>query len=51
MGYNFGDIKLDLALENSQREIKQQLFDVGLTDSANLDINNTDVTLSLAFNL
>lgn len=51
LGYNFGNTKLDIAVENSQREISQQLFNVGLTDAAAIDINNTDVTLSLAFTL
>ncbi|WP_353780226.1 outer membrane protein transport protein [Winogradskyella sp. 3972H.M.0a.05] len=51
LGYNFGDFKLDLAVENSQREINERLYNVGLTDAATLDINNTDVTLSVAFNI
>ena len=51
LGYNFGNTKLDLTFDNSERETNYQLFDIGLTDSANLNTDNTNVTLSLSFNL
>lgn len=51
LGYNFGNTKLDLTFDRAERETKYQLFDIGLTDSANLNTENTNVTLSLSFNL
>lgn len=51
LGYNFGDIKLDLAFDQSDREINHQFYSVGLTNAALLDSKNSNVTLSLAFNL
>jgi len=51
LGYNFGNTRLDLTYDNSERETKYQLFDVGLTDSVNLKKDNTNFTLSLSFNL
>lgn len=51
LGYNFGNTKLDLTLDKFERESDYQLFDVGFTDSANLNTENTNVTLSLSFNL
>ncbi len=51
LGYNFGNTKLDLTFDKSERETNYQLFDTGLTDSANLNTDNTNVTLSLSFNL
>ena len=51
LGYNFGNTKLDLAFDRSERETNYQLFDIGLTDPANINRENTNVTLSLSFNL
>ena len=51
LGYNFGNTKLDLTFDTSERETNYQLFDIGLTDSANLNTDNTNITLSLSFNL
>ncbi len=51
LGYNFGNTIIDLTYDNSERETNYQLFDVGLTDSANLNTENHNVTLSLSFNL
>lgn len=51
LGYNFGNTKLDLTFDTSERETDYQLFNVGLTDSANLDSKNTNLTISLSFNL
>lgn len=49
LGYNFGTTRLDLTYDNSERETNYQLFDVGLTDSVNLNTDNTNFTLSLSF--
>lgn len=51
LGYSFGDFKLDLAFEKSEQTVDNSLYSIGLTDAANIDINNTDVTLSLVFDL
>ena len=51
LGYNFGNIKLDLAYTNSQREENPQLFDVGLTDTYSLNRDLSSVVLSLSFGL
>jgi hypothetical protein len=51
IGYNFGNLKLDLTYDQSQRNMLQQLYSVGLTDTAILDVQNSNVTLSLGFNL
>jgi long-subunit fatty acid transport protein len=51
LGYNFGNIKLDLAFDQSKRDYGYQLYNVGLTDAAKIDAKNSNVTLSLAFNL
>lgn len=51
VGYNFGNIKLDLALDQSNRTGDYQLYNVGLTDAATIDSKNTNVTLTLGFNL
>ncbi len=49
LGYNFGNTRLDLTYDNSERETNYQLFDAGLTDSVNLNTDNTNFTLSLSF--
>ena len=51
LGYNFGKLKLDLTYDYYERENNYQLYQVGLTDTANLDVKNANVTLSASFNL
>jgi len=51
LGYNFGNTKLDLSFDQSQRTSDYQFFDVGFTDAASIDANNTNVMLSLGFRL
>ncbi|OUR95615.1 transporter [Flavobacteriales bacterium 34_180_T64] len=51
IGFNFGDTKLDLAYDQSDRIVKNELYSVGLTDTATIDTRNSNFTLSLAFNL
>jgi hypothetical protein len=50
-GYGFGKAKLDLSFNQSKRSMMYQLFDVGLTDSASIDVKNSNITMSLSFNL
>lgn len=51
IGYNFGNTRLDLTYDTFERERNYQLFDVGLTDAANVNTDNSNFTLSLSFNL
>ncbi len=51
LGYNFGNTRLDLTYDTSERDTRYQLFDAGLTDSVNLNSNRDNITLSLSFNL
>lgn len=51
LGYNFGNLSLDLAYDHSQRDYNQQLYSVGLTDAAMLDTTVDNVTLTLGFSL
>jgi len=51
IGYNFGGTRLDLAYENSKRDINYQLYNVGLTNAARINRENSNFTLSLSMNL
>lgn len=51
IGYNFGNTKLDLTYDQAQRITNNELYSVGLTDAATLDTNNSNITLTLGFNL
>lgn len=50
-GYNFGDIKLDMAYSYAKRESNQGFFSQGLTDGANIKAIQNNVTLTLGFEL
>lgn len=49
LGYNFGNIKIDLAYNNATRTDNPQLYQVGLTNTASLDRDFSNVILSLSF--
>jgi len=51
LGYDFGGTKLDIAYDNFNRDVNNQLFNVGLTDTARVDSDNSRITLTLSFNL
>lgn len=51
LGYSFGDFNLDMAFSQSERDVNHQLYNVGLTDSAEIQTKFTDVILTLAFNI
>lgn len=51
VGFNFGSVKLDLTYDHSERVINNELFSVGLTDAATIDSSNSNITLSLGFNI
>ncbi|HKK12881.1 MAG TPA: outer membrane protein transport protein [Flavobacteriaceae bacterium] len=51
LGYNFGNMKLDLAFDQSDRSINYPLYANGLTDRANVDSRISNIILSLGFDL
>lgn len=51
LGYNFGSTRLDLTFDQAERTVNNPLYSVGLTDAATVDAVNSNVTLTLAFNL
>lgn len=51
LGYSFGNIKLDLAYSNATRTDNPQLYQVGLTNSANIQRDLSSVILSLSFGI
>ncbi|WP_298760529.1 outer membrane protein transport protein [uncultured Psychroserpens sp.] len=51
LGYNFGNTRLDITYDQAERTTNNQLYSVGLTDAATLDTNNSNITLTLGFNL
>lgn len=51
IGYNFGNTKLDITYDQSERSFETPLYNVGLTDTANIDRTNSNITLSLSFNI
>jgi len=50
-GYNFGNIKLDMAYTYAKRENNQPIFAQGFTDAARIDAIQNNVTLTLGFEL
>jgi len=51
LGYNFGITKLDLAYENTKRTVDHQLYNIGLTDTARIDTENSNFILTLSLSL
>ena len=51
LGYNFGNTRLDVSYDQSQRASDYQFFDVGFTDAATVDAQNTNIMVSLGFRL
>lgn len=51
LGYSFGNTKLDLTYDQSKRSFETPLYSVGLTDAALIDRTNSNITLSLSFNI
>ncbi|WP_179005414.1 OmpP1/FadL family transporter [Winogradskyella forsetii] len=51
LGYSFGNFNLDAAFSQAERDINYQLYNVGLTDSAEIQSKFTDFVLTLGFNL
>ncbi|PWH84535.1 transporter [Algibacter marinivivus] len=51
LGYNFGNTKLDVTYDKWERTDETPLYNVGLTDTATIDRENSNITLSLSFNI
>jgi len=51
LGYNFGGSRIDLAYENSNRTINQQLYDAGLTNTTRIKTDYSNFIVSLSMNL
>jgi len=51
LGYSFGKMKLDLTFDRAERESANKFYSVGLTDTATIDNKNSNVTMSVSFNL
>ncbi|WP_299254625.1 OmpP1/FadL family transporter [uncultured Lacinutrix sp.] len=51
LGYNFGNTKLDLTYDAYSQSREYQLYSTGLTSIASIDSNNSNVTLTLGFQL
>ena len=51
LGYDFGNIKIDLAYTNTQYEENPGLYERGLTNTAKIDRDLSHVVLSLSFGL
>ncbi len=51
LGYSFGNTKLDITYDGWNRTNETPLYNVGLTDTAVIDRTNSNLTLSLSFNI
>ena len=51
LGYNGGNFHFDVAYARAEQSQKQQLYSVGLTDSASIDTIYSNVVLTLGFSL
>ncbi|ALJ06450.1 transporter [Pseudalgibacter alginicilyticus] len=51
IGYNFGNTKLDLTYDQSKRTYETPLYSVGLLETVDIDRKNSNVILSLSFNI
>lgn len=52
LGYNFGNMtRIDLTYDQAQQTNETGLYNTGLTDRANIESRNSNVTLTLSFNL
>lgn len=51
LGYNFGNTKLDIAYDRSERDSNQALYNTGLTSSAFINNTNTAIVATLTLSL
>lgn len=50
-GYNFGNTKLDITYDKWERTDQTPLYNIGLVDAATIDRQNSNITLTLGFNI
>lgn len=50
-GYNFGNTRLDITYDQWERTDETPLFNVGLIDTATINRQNSNITLTLGFNI
>lgn len=51
-GYNFGNvIRLDITFDQTNQTNQTSLYNIGLTDVANIDAKNSNLTFTLSFNM
>jgi len=51
LGYNFGNARIDLSFDQSQRDYNYQFYNVGLTEAAKIDSKTSNIVLSFGLNL
>jgi long-subunit fatty acid transport protein len=51
IGYNFGGTRLDFAYAASKRKYMEQFLPYGMTNAAQINTNNENITLTLSFEL
>ncbi|PQV46896.1 outer membrane protein transport protein (OMPP1/FadL/TodX) [Jejuia pallidilutea] len=50
-GYNFGNTRLDITYDQWKRTDQTPLYNIGLIDAATIDRQNSNITLTLGFNI
>ena len=51
LGYNFGDVKLDMSYTFAKRDYQQAFFSQGMVDTATINRKNNNVSLTVLFEL
>lgn len=51
VGYNFGNTRFDITFDQYNRDFETPMFNQGLTSPISLDKTNSNITLSLSFNI
>lgn len=51
LGYNFGDVKLDMSYTFAKRDFQQAFFAQGMVDTATINQKNNNVSLTVLFEL
>lgn len=51
LGYNLGNTKLDVTYDKWERTDETPLYNLGLIDTASINRENSNITLSLSFNI
>ena len=51
MGYNLGDYSIDLSYSRAQQERRQQLYNIGLTNAANIETSISNIVFTFGIQL